>query len=110
MGATAAAGALGTLVGIVLLIIPGLIWAFMTWFTMYFVVDGRGDAVESIKGSINLVKNNFGELFVLMLLCIGVTILGVIALFVGILVAIPVVYLAGAYAYRTLQGQPVQAL
>lgn len=102
--------ALGTMVGILLLIIPGLIWAFMTWFTMYFLVDGRGDAVASIKSSISLVKNNFGELFVLMLISIGVMILGVVALFVGILVAIPVVYIAGAYAYRVLQGEPVQAL
>lgn len=99
--------AIGTVVGLILLIIPGLIWMFLTWFTNTFIIDRGVSAIDGIKESIGFVKNNVGDLLILALLSVGVAILGIICLIVGIFVAIPVIMIAGAYAYRVLQGQPV---
>lgn len=97
----------GTMIGLILLVIPGIIFAVLTAFTMYFVVDRHDDAVTAIKNSIGLVRANLGSTIMLGLVSIGVALLGLLALCVGIFVAIPVIYIAAAYAYRVFQGQPV---
>lgn len=99
--------AIGTMIGIILLIIPGLIFIFMTWFTNYFIIERDQSAIDGLKSSMGLVKNHVGELLVLALLSIAVMIAGVVALIVGIFVAMPVVMIASAYAFRVLQGQEV---
>lgn len=99
--------AIGTMVGLILLIIPGLIFIFLSWFTNYFIIERDQSAIDGIKSSIGLVKNNIGDLLVLALISVAVVIVGVLALIVGVLVAMPVVMIAGAYAFRVLQGQEV---
>ncbi len=84
------------------MIIPGIIVAFLTLFAIYFVVDKDTNAVDSIKGSFNLVKNNVGNTIVLILLSIVVMIAGFLALCVGIFVAIPVLAIAWAYTYKVV--------
>lgn len=96
-----------TSVGLLLCVLPGVVAAFFTAFSLYFVVDKRIDPIESIKSSFALVKNNFGDVLVLLLASVAICIVGVIACFVGLLVAIPVVQIAWAYAYKRLQDQPV---
>ncbi len=96
-----------TAVGFALLIIPGIIVTFLTLFAVYFVVDKDTNAVDSIKGSFNLVKNNVGNTIVMILLSIAVVIAGFLALCVGIFVAIPVLAIAWAYTYKTFLGEPV---
>lgn len=96
-----------TQIGFMLLVVPGILVAFFTYFTSYYVAEGASP-VESIKKSFSLVGANVGNALVLAILCILVLILGVLALCVGLLVAIPVTFLASAYAFRRFQGQPVQ--
>ena len=96
-----------TAIGFVLLIIPGIIVAFLTLFAVYFVVDKDTNAIDSIKGSLNLVKDNVGNTIVLILLSILVMIVGFLALCVGVLVAIPVLAIAWAYTYKVFLGEPV---
>lgn len=96
-----------TIVGFILLIIPGLIVVFFTLFTMYFVVDKDASPVEAIKLSFALVKANIGNTVVLILLSIVVVIAGFLALCVGLLVALPVLAIAWAYAYKSYLGEPV---
>jgi uncharacterized membrane protein len=100
-------GALET-IGYMLCFVPGILVAFFTFFSSYFVAEGSSP-VDAIRESVNLVGSRLGDTFVLALLSILVLIAGVIALLVGVLVAAPVVALAGAYAYRTFRGQPVAA-
>lgn len=99
----------GTVVGLVLCIIPGLIWIFLTSYSLYFVIDRDMGAVDAIKASITMVKNNLGPLILFWLASLGVTILGACACGVGLLVAIPVVILAQAYTFRTFNNDPVTA-
>jgi hypothetical protein len=99
--------ALGTFVGLVLCIIPGVIFAFLTMFTIPFVVDRQMQAVDAIKASIQLVRDHLGNTFVYFLLAYIVTIIGACLCGVGLLVAYPVALLGYAYTFRRLQNQPV---
>lgn len=86
-------------IGFILLVIPGILVAFFTVFALYFVVDKNQSPIEAITSSAKLVRANIGNTLLLILLSIVVIIVGVIALFVGLLVALPVVMLASTYAY-----------
>lgn len=97
-------------IGFILLVIPGLIALFLTYFTTLFVVDDDAESpVKAISDSVKLVSNNVGDSLLLALLSVLVLIAGAIALLVGLVVAYPVTALAAAYAYRTFRGQPVAA-
>ena len=91
--------------GLILLIVPGIILALMFSQTIYLVVDRKLGPIEAMKESKRITDGHKWELFLLMLLSIGIVILGVVCLFVGLLVAIPVVYLAQVHAYRLLEGR-----
>lgn len=97
----------GTFVGLVLCIIPGLIWIFLTSYALYFVIDRDMDAIPAIKASIDLVKNNFGVLLLFWLATVAAYIVGACLCGVGLLAAIPIVVIAQAYTFRTLTGDPV---
>lgn len=97
-------------IGFILLIIPGLVALFLTYFTTLFIVDNDAESpVKAISDSVKLVSSNVGDSLLLALLSILVLIAGAIALLVGLIVAYPVTALAAAYAYRTFRGQPVAA-
>jgi uncharacterized membrane protein len=97
-------------IGFLLLVIPGLVALFLTWFTTLFIVDDDAESpVKAIGDSVKLISSNVGDALLLALLSILVMIAGVIALVVGLVVAYPVVAIASAYAYRRFRGQPVSA-
>lgn len=101
--------AVATTVGLVLCILPGLAVMFLTAFTLHFIIDKQLPAIEAIKASVSFVMANAGTLLVFFLACIAAYIVGALLCGVGLLVAIPVVVIAQAYAYRTLQGEQVAA-
>lgn len=96
-----------TSIGYALLWIPGIVAQFLLLFAVYYAVDKRTNAIGSVKSSFNLVKDNIGATITLILLSIVAVIAGLIALCVGVFVALPVVAIAWAYAYKTLLGEPV---
>lgn len=98
---------IGTFVGFLLCIIPGIIFAFLTVYTTYYVVDKNMGAVDAIKASINLTKANVGNLVLFFLLSLVVVVIGACLCGVGLLVAWPVVAIAGAYTFRVLNNEPV---
>jgi uncharacterized membrane protein len=98
---------IATLIGFVLLIIPGLIVMFLTYFTTYAIVDDDKSAIDGIKHSVKLISDNVGSALVLALLNVLVIIAGFVALCVGLIVAFPVTIFATAYAYRSFNGQPI---
>lgn len=87
-------------VGFVLLIIPGIVLAFLTWWTLQFVVDRNDDAITAIKSSIRAISSNAGTLILLALALVGINILGAIPCGLGLLVTIPMTIIASTYAYR----------
>lgn len=96
-----------TTIGMMLCILPGVVFSIFAFFTLYFVVDKGTDPVESIGASFTLVGRNFGDALLTGLLAFLVAVAGMLLCLVGVLAAIPVVTLAGAYAFRRFQGQPV---
>jgi uncharacterized membrane protein len=94
-------------IGIILCIIPGIIVAFLASFTTYFIVDQKMDAIEGIKASIAFTRAHTGDLVLFFLACIAAVIVGACLCGVGLLVAIPVVVIAQAFAFRSLQGRTV---
>lgn len=106
---TAVLVTLGTFIGFILCFLPGLIFAILASFSLYFLLDKDVEPVDAIKASINFVKDNIGQLILLFLASIAALIVGAIACGIGLLVAIPVVILANTYAYRTLTGGTVAA-
>lgn len=91
-------------VGLVLLIVPGIIWALQYKFYGYFIAEGAGP-IEAFKKSYRITKGHLWELFWFNVILIGVLILGIMAFVVGIFVAIPVIMNATAHAYRQLGGK-----
>ena len=98
-----------TFVGFILCILPGIAVGIFVLFWGYFLVDKNMSPIEAITASFNLVKDNFGTVFVFWLLTIVATIVGAIICGVGLIVAIPVVVIATGYMYKRLQGEPVAA-
>ena len=96
-----------TSIGIVLLFLPGIVFAIFSFFTIYFVVDQGQSPFSALGSSFKMVGSNFGAALLSGLLAVLVLIGGAIVLLVGLLVAIPVTALAGAYAYKRFSGQPV---
>lgn len=96
-----------TTIGIIACVIPGLIIGLLTMFTNHFIIDKDQTALDAIKSSFVLVKDNVGSVILFALLAIVVAVGGLLACCIGIVVATPVIVLAQVYTYRTLRGEPV---
>ena len=75
-------------VGLFLLIIPGIIFACKLAFTPYLVVDRRMSVIEAVKESWRMTKGHAWTVFLIGLLAIPISIVGLICLVVGIIPAI----------------------
>lgn len=109
VGASLIAGAI-VFVGILLLIVPGIIAGILFAFVGYVVIEEKLTPIAALKRSRDLTKGNRLKLFQMGLALVGINILGFVALFVGLLVTIPVSILAMAHAYRTLSGSAQEAI
>lgn len=88
--------------GLILLILPGIYFAVKLQFVTYFIVDKKQDFVTAIKSSWNVTRGEFWNLFLLGFLLFGIFMLGVVALVLGLFIAIPTMLLVHAYVYRKL--------
>lgn len=88
--------------GTILFIVPGIIWGIMFQFFPYFIVEKNAGPVEALKMSARITKGAKGWLFLLGIVVALISMLGVLALFVGLFVAIPITMIAYAFVYREL--------
>jgi uncharacterized membrane protein len=102
---------IGTVIGLILLIIPGII--FIATFGFYgFVIAERGDGVavlESLQRSAELTRGHRWTLFGMAIVLFLVNIVGLIACFVGVVFTLGITLITWAYLYRALNGQTVTA-
>lgn len=96
------------LLGLVLLIVPGIIVGLMLTFVGYIVIEEKLSPIAAIKRSVALTKGSLWKLFQLSLALLLLNILGLLALLVGLFVTIPVSFIAMVHAYRTLKGEAVK--
>lgn len=96
--------------GLVLFIFLGVVWAMKFYFYNYLIIDMELGPIEALKGSAAITKDARWEVFVFDLLVTSITVLGLLALLVGLFLAIPVTMVATAFVYRRLlaQSPPVE--
>ncbi|WP_370618189.1 hypothetical protein [Mumia sp. Pv 4-285] len=94
-------------VGLLLCILPGIIFIFFAWYTLWFVMDQGQSPIDALQSSFRLVGNNLGPVFLLALALIGINILGAIPCGLGLLVTIPMTLIATGYSYKFLTRQPI---
>jgi hypothetical protein len=93
-----------TVAGFVLFIVPGLMALTAFFFAPYFVVDKGLSPVEALKASARITKGNRLRILALIAAVALVSLLGVVALIIGLLVAIPFTAIANMHAYRRLSA------
>lgn len=92
-------------VGLLLLVVPGIYFGVKFMFSSYFIVDKNVGPLEALKLSSKATSGAKWNLFLFMLLVIGINILGAIALLIGLFVTIPLTSLATVWVYRKLQSK-----
>lgn len=90
------------IIGFILLIVPGIIWALRYMFVPYLVMERKLKPFEALKESARITYGHKWQLLGLIGLIVLVNILGALCLLVGLLVSGPVSALAIGHAYRTL--------
>lgn len=78
----------------------GFIWKIMLFFAVPLAMEYKLGPLDAMKLSVSAAMSNMGGLILLTILEVLVAIVGVLALCVGIFVAIPVIWAANAFAYR----------
>ncbi|MBI4447093.1 MAG: hypothetical protein HY645_14460 [Acidobacteria bacterium] len=96
-----------TFLGFLLLVIPGLVIMAMYLFTFHFVVDRNQGYGEAMRSSRRLVSGDYLGFTMFLIVLILINFLGAMFLGVGVLVSLPVTWLAITAAYQDLTGQPV---
>lgn len=87
--------------GLILLIVPGVIWSIKFHFYPYFILQGLGP-IEALKHSAKITYGSKWRLFFLNLSFGILVVLGVMCLFVGLLWAIPITWIASALVFDKL--------
>lgn len=94
--------ALVVIAGFVLLVVPGVIWSIKYGQYKFLIVDQKLGPVEALKESARITTGFKWELLLLYLLFALINIAGALVLFVGLLVSIPVTFVAMLWVYRRL--------
>jgi uncharacterized membrane protein len=92
-------------IGTLFCIVPGIILMIMWMFVYLVMAETNLDFWPAMEASAKLTAGYRWELFCLVLACFVLAVLGLLACFVGIFVAEPVIFTAIALAYRFLQAR-----
>jgi uncharacterized membrane protein len=93
------------LAGIILFIVPGIIWATKYSYFSYLIIDKGMKPWDAIKKSGEITEGQKWHLFLLGLALAGINILGTLALVVGLFITLPVTTLAWTRVYRQLSSK-----
>jgi uncharacterized membrane protein len=98
---------IGAWIGLILCIIPGLIFMFLAQFAFAFAIDRSLSPIDSIKASIATARSNVGGALLSALVQFAIVLVGALLCGVGLIVAQPVAFLIQVYTYRKLSGGQV---
>lgn len=99
----------GTFIGAIFCLLPGLIFGFLSSYSLYFVLDKGLSPVEAVKASIDFTRENLGQTVVWYVVGSLIASVGFFICFVGALVTVPIYVIGTAYTYKKLTGQEVVA-
>lgn len=91
------------IVGLVLLIVPGIFIGCRLAFVGYLVMDRKMDAIEAMKTSWQMTRGHGWTIFGMAMLAIPIIIGGVLALLVGVFVAVMWISAAFAVLYHSVE-------
>lgn len=91
--------------GLILLVIPGIIWAVRFSFSPLIVIDTRMGPIKAMKESYAITKGSFWKILLFWISVAFVNLLGLILFGIGLLITVPVTTFATVYAYRLLSRQ-----
>ena len=91
-------------IGLVLLIVPGIIFACKLAFTPYLVVDRKMAVIEAIKESWRMTGGYAWKVFLIGLLAIPIFIAGLICFGVGVIISIMWITIAFAALYHAVSS------
>lgn len=89
-------------IGLILLIVPGVVLALMFYFVKLLVVDRGLAPIEALKESARITRGHKLDLLLLTASLVVLNVVGFLALVVGLFITVPVSALAVVQAYRTL--------
>jgi uncharacterized membrane protein len=92
-------------IGLLLLVVPGIILALAWGFALYIVIEKKVWTVEALKESARLTRGSRVKLLLFSFVLTLVNIVGMLLLLVGLFVSVPVTFLASIHVYRTLAGK-----
>jgi len=90
-------------IGLVLFVIPGIIWAVQFGFYPYVIVKERLGPLSALRKSSALTAGVKGRLIIFAFALLGINLLGVIALGIGLIITIPMSVIAAAHVFRQLE-------
>ena len=93
------------MLGLVLLIIPGVYFLLGLFFWQYPIVEDSSGPVEAMKYSWQITKGSRLNLLGFLAVSFFINMVGLVLLGVGLLVSAPTTALATVYIYRQLQKQ-----
>jgi len=93
------------LVGLLLAVVPGVLFWLKYSVVFYALMDQRLSGREAMRESARLTKGHRGKIFLLGLTLLGLNILGAAAFLVGLLVTVPVSYASMAALYGRLKEE-----
>jgi len=94
--------------GLILFIVPGVVFMVKYQYVIYFIADKDAYIGEAFQRSSAITRGIKWELFVFLILLSLINMAGVICFFVGLIVTIPVTMIAMAYVYRKLSGSSAE--
>lgn len=100
---------LAFIIGLVLLIVPGIIALLFFMFSTFIVIDRGLGPIEAMKESMRITEGHRWPLLGLVAVLALILIAGMLVFGVGVLVAMPIAALAFTHAYRVLSGGAGQA-
>ena len=89
-------------IGIVMLIVPGIIFACRLAFVPYLVIDRNMEAMEALKTSWNMTKDYGWKIFGIGILAIPIVILGLLCFFFGVIISVMLISTAFAVMYHSV--------
>lgn len=93
------------LVGLVLLVVPGIIAMVMFGFYGYLIIDKGLGPVDAIKASAAITQGVRWKLFGFGIVLTLLNMVGALLLLLGLFVTVPVSFVAMAFVYRQLESQ-----
>lgn len=92
------------IVGLVLLIVPGIIAQVMLSLSVFFILEKGSGPIEALKESRRMTKGKRWDLFLFFVVAILLNIAGAIPMGLGLLVTVPVTLLAFVHVYKKIDA------